>query len=107
MSIFKGAHARMNFILSERLNDGTGTFTGSDGTTRTGLRLIIDSSFEMAGVLETLTGNIKAVSVAKTQMADAVPVRGDYFELCGKRYLIEDTLSDDQHFPVFACQELT
>lgn len=107
MSLFTKAHRRMNRVISERMMDGTGTFTSAAGATRSGLQLAIDSSFELAGVLETLTGNIKAVTVAASQLAGVKPVRGDWFELCGKRYMIEDTLSDDHYFPTYACQELS
>lgn len=106
-SPFARAHQRMNHILASRLSDGTGSFTASDGTRLTCLQLAVDSSFEMGGVMETLTGNIKAVSVPKAQLQGVTPARGDWFELAGNRYMIEDTLSDDQHFPVYACQEIT
>jgi hypothetical protein len=106
MSLFSKAHQRMNRIVATRLTDGTGSFTAADGTRIGCLQLAVDSRFEMSGVVETLTGNIKAVSVPKPQLQGVTPVRGDWFELGGKRYLVEDTLSDDHHFPVFACQEM-
>lgn len=106
-SPFARAHQRMNRIVAARLTDGTGSFTAGDGTRLTCLQLTVDSSFEMGGVMETLTGNIKAVSAPKAQLQGVTPARGDWFELDGKRYLVEDTLSDDHHFPVYACQEIT
>lgn len=107
MSIFSRAHRRMNRIIEQRLSDGPGSFHAANGIILTGLHLTIDSSFEMAGVMERLAGSIKAVSVSTRQLKGAKPVRGDHFELCGKRYMIEDTLHNDAYFPVYACQETT
>lgn len=106
MSMFTKAHSRMNRVISKRMRDTTGTFRSAEGQSVSGLQLMIDSNFELAGVMEVLTGNIKAVSVHRPQLGDLTPVRGDIFESCGKRYMIEDTLSDDSYFPVYACQEL-
>lgn len=105
MSFFARAHRRMNGIIEERLSDGTGSFHAINGITLTGLHLTIDSSFELGGVLEKLSGSVKAISVSTRQLRGAKPVRGDHFELCGKRYMIEDTLHNDANFPVYACQE--
>lgn len=105
MTQFARAHQRMNHIIAARLSDGTGCFVAATGVRVSGLQLSIDSKFELAGALETLTASIKAVTVPKDQMRGVKPARGDRFELNGKCYLVEDTLSDDQHFPVYACQE--
>lgn len=107
MSRFSRATQRMDKIIADRLNDGVGTFTAASGARVVGLELMIDSSFAMSGVMEILTGNIKAVTAKASQLNGIKPVRGDRFELCGKRYIVEDTLSDDAHFPIFACMERT
>lgn len=105
MTMFSRAHKRMNRTIATRLTDGVGSFHTQEGQRITGLQLAVDSTFELSGVMETLTGNIKAVTAPKGQMQGLTPVRGDWFEMCGTRYLVEDTLSDDQHFPTYACQE--
>lgn len=106
MTMFSRAHKRMNGIIADRLTDGTGCFVSVSGERASGLQLAVDSQFELGGVMETMTGNIKAVTVSKAQMCGLVPVRGDWFEMCGKRYMVEDTLSDDHYFPTYACQEM-
>ena len=105
MSRFSRAHQRMNRVIEQRMADGTGSFQSAGGVSITGLHLAVDSSFELAGVMEKLAGSVKAISVSTRQLKGAKPVRGDHFELCGKRYMIEDTLHNDAHFPVYACQE--
>lgn len=104
-SPFARAHQRMNRIINTRLSDGTGSYVGQQGQRINCLSLSVDSKFEMGGVLETLTGNTKAVTVASNQLRTHA-VRGDWFELHGKKYMVEETLFDDGHFATYACQEL-
>lgn len=106
MTMLSRAHKRMNRTIADRLTDGVGSFHTPEGQRITGLQLAVDSTFQLSGVMETLTGNIKAVTAPKTQMQGLTPARGDWFEMCGKKYLVEDTLSDDQYFPTYACQEV-
>lgn len=107
MSRFSRATQRMDKVIANRLSDGLGSFSSASGERAACLELMVDSSFAMSGVMEILTGNIKAVTVKASQMNGIKPVRGDLFELSGKRYIVEDTLSDDAYFPVYACMERT
>lgn len=105
MSRFKRAMQRMDKTIAVQLNDGIGEFRDGNGTVRHGLQLMIDSKVEMAGVIEMLTGGIKAVTVRVSELCGSKPVRGGVFLLGQTRYIVEDTLTDDGYFTTYACME--
>lgn len=105
MSRFERAMQRMNKTIAVQLNDGIGEFRDGNGTVRNGLQLMIDSKVEMAGVVEMLTGGIKAVTVRASELCGSRPSRGSVFKLNQTSYIVEDTLSDDGYFATYACME--
>lgn len=105
MSRFDRAMQRMNKQIAAELSDGVGEFIGGDGVTLRGLRMMIDSKVEMAGVVEALTGGIKAVTVCVSELCGAKPMRGCIFRSGGAGYIVEDTLLDDGYFATYACME--
>ncbi|WP_205342220.1 hypothetical protein [Denitrificimonas caeni] len=105
MSRFERAMQRMNKAITSQLNDGIGEFVDGNGTVRQGLHLMIDSKIEMAGVVEMLTGGIKAVTVRVPELCGSKPSRGGVFKLNQTRYIVEDTLTDDGYFATYACME--
>lgn len=105
MSRFKRAMQRMDNVIAAQLTDGVGEFRDGNGTVRHGLQLMIDSKVEMAGVVEMLTGGIKAVTVRVSELCGSKPIRGGVFLLGQTRYIVEDTLSDDGYFATYACME--
>lgn len=105
MSRFKRAMQRMDKTIAVQLNDGIGEFIDGNGTVRRGLQLMIDSKVEMAGVVEMLTGGVKAVTVRVSELCGSRPIRGGVFKLDQTSYIVEDTLSDDGYFATYACME--
>ena len=105
MSRFKRAMQRMDNAIAAQLNDGIGEFRDGNGTVRRGLQLMIDNKVDMAGVVEMLTGGVKAVTVRVSELCGSKPIRGNVFKLDQTSYIVEDTLSDDGYFATYACME--
>lgn len=105
MSRFERAMQRMNKAIATQLIDGIGEFRDGNGTVRRGLQIMIDSKVEMAGVVEMLTGGVKAVTVRVSELCGSRPSRGGVFKLNQTSYIVEDTLADDGYFATYACME--
>lgn len=105
MSRFKRAMQRMDNAIAARLNDGVGEFRDGNGTVRRNLQLQIDNKVDMAGVVEMLTGGVKAVTVRVSELCGSKPIRGGVFLLGQTRYIVEEVLVDDGYFATYACME--
>ena len=105
MSRFKRAMQRMDKTIAVRLNDGVGEFRDGNGTVRRNLQLQIDNKVDMAGVVEMLTGGVKAVTVLVSELCGSKPIRGSIFQLDRIQYIVEDVLVDDGYFATYACME--
>lgn len=105
MSRFKRAMQRMDNAIAAQLNDGVGEFRDASGTVRHSLQLLVDNKVEMAGVVEMLTGGIRAVTVRVSELCGSKPIRGSIFQLDRIQYIVEDVLVDDGYFATYACME--
>lgn len=105
MSRFDRAMRRMDKAIAVQLNDGVGEYSTASGDARQNLQLMVDNKVEMAGVVEMLTADIKAVTVRTSELCGLKPVRGGVFKLNQARYIVEDTLTDDGYFATYACME--
>lgn len=105
MSRFERAMQRMDKTIAAQLHDGIGEFSDASGTVRHGLQLMVDNKVEMAGVVEMLTGGIKAVTVRTSELCGLKPSRGGVFRLNRASYIVEDALTDDGQFATYACME--
>lgn len=105
MSRFTRATQRMDKTIATQLHDGIGEFSDANGAVQRGLQLMVDNKVEMAGVVEMLTGGVKAVTVRVSELCGLKPSRGGVFKLNQYRYIVEDTLADDGYFATYACME--
>lgn len=104
-SRFNNAMARCDRVISCRLNDHTGSYSGMTGQRITGLALMISRSIELSGALEVFPAGQIVITVLKEKLSNTRIQRGDFFEIGNDRHIVQEPVKDDGAFISFLCME--
>lgn len=95
---------RMHSRVFAHLNDGCGSYTPPRGGAPTcDIQLIVDHNLERAGAEGVFRTDATGITFRKVCLARVE--RGGMFEWCGRRFIVEDEISDDGHVVTVACME--
>lgn len=95
---------RMDRSVLAHLNDGCATYTPRlGGAVVRGVPVIVEHNLMRSGPEGVFRSESTGIAFRKTCLAQVE--RGGVFEWCGRRFTVEDQISDDGHWITAACME--